>query len=217
MLYYFYRGALVPRFSLKYMKKQLVTINLKKINWMSILMFVAPFLIGLTLKLTVFKDTSYGLGIWDILITIVGMLILSCVHECIHALAFLISGAPVNSIKFGAIPKKMMIYCTTNKPMSIWRYKFSLLSPFIILGLLPFVVSTILLKWEYVLLFSTMISGCAGDLMMFWAISKKKQAKLVLDHPSAPAFYLLYDESSLPEDFVEVTEEMEINLIKNLK
>ena len=138
---------IAPRFN--NMKKELVAINLKKVNWVATILFVVPLLISLVIKFTLFKNQSFGVGFWDYLI-IVGLCpLLLIAHEGLHAIGFLLGGATKDSVRFGAIPKKMMLYCTTSKPMSIWRYKFSLLSPFIILGLLPFVVSTILLKLTF--------------------------------------------------------------------
>ena len=58
-----------------------------------------------------------------------------------------------------------------------------------------------------------MISGSAGDVMMFYQLARLKKVKLILDHPKAPAFYALYAEDDLPEDFVEykVADEEKVN------
>lgn len=198
------------------MKKQLVTINLKKVNYISYAMLIVPFIFAVLLKFLVFKKISYGVGYWDYLIIILGMPILFVCHECVHALFFMIGGAPKKSIKFGAIPKKMMLYCTTNEPINKKAYAIALIMPLIITGVLPLIVAIILLDWKYIFLFAGMISGAAGDVVMIIKLLKYKTAKMVLDHPKAPAFYLLYDENDLPNDFVEVTEEMEQKLLEEI-
>lgn len=198
------------------MKKQLVTINLKKVNYISYAMLIVPFIFAVLLKFLVFKKNSYGVGYWDYLIIILGMPILFVCHECVHALFFMIGGAPKKSIKFGAIPKKMMLYCTTNEPINKKAYAIALIMPLIITGVLPLIVAIVLLDWKYIFLFAGMISGAAGDVVMIIKLLKYKTAKMVLDHPKAPAFYLLYDENDLPNDFVEVTEEMEQKLLEEI-
>lgn len=198
------------------MKKQLVTINLKKVNYISYAMLIVPFIFAVLLKFLVFEKISYGVGYWDYLIIILGLPILFVCHEGVHALFFMIGGAPKKSIKFGAIPKKKMLYCTTNEPINKKAYAIALIMPLIITGVLPLIVAIVLLDWKYIFLFAGMISGAAGDVVMIIKLLKYKTAKMVLDHPKAPAFYLLYDENDLPNDFVEVTEEMEQKLLEEI-
>lgn len=198
------------------MKKELVIINLKKMNILAIWLFILPSIIALIFKFTLFKELSFGLGMWDYLIIVALYPLLMIFHEGLHALAFITTGAPKGSVRFGAIPKKMMLYCTTNQPMKASSYLFSLVLPLFVLGIVPLIVSTILLDWKYCILFATMISGAGGDVMMSLALIKKKGVKLVQDHPKAPAFYALYDENDLPDDFKEVTEEDEIRLLNSI-
>lgn len=175
------------------MEKQLISINLKKANVLSAIMLIASNVISFVLKMMVFKKWNYGLGEWDYLLVILLCIIGFVVHEGIHAIAFLLSGASKSSIKFGAIPKKMILYCTTTKPLSPKRYKIALISPLIVLGLIPLVISIVLLNYPYCFLFTLMISGAAGDVLMFLELLKHRDAKLVIDHPTEPAFYLIYD------------------------
>lgn len=199
-----------------HMKKELVTINLKKVNITAMVLFIIPFVLIMSLKLTIFKDIAYGVGFWDYLIIAISYPVLLLCHECIHALAFLMSGAQKGSVRFGVIPKKMMLYCTTNKPLSVNQYKLSLLLPIIITGVIPSIIAMILLNWKYSLLFTSMISCGAGDLLMFLQLCKRKKVKMIEDHPNAPAFYALYDETDLPLDFKEVTIEDEEKLLKSI-
>ncbi|MBO7177937.1 MAG: DUF3267 domain-containing protein [Clostridia bacterium] len=188
------------------MKKQLIYVDLKKVNFLSIISFIIPLAIGGVLKFTLFNQIKYGLGFWDYLIVFALCPILFALHEGVHAIAFLIGGAPKTSIRFGAIPKKMILYCTTSEPIKPVAYKISLLAPLVVLGIIPYIISTIILSFPYLILFSIMISGAAGDVMMLYRLTGLKKVKLILDHPKAPAFYALYDEGDLPENFVEYVE-----------
>ncbi len=198
------------------MKKQLVTINLKKINVVSYAMFFASLIITLSFKFTVFSTYQFGFGFWDYLIIVVACPMLFICHEFVHALSFLLGGISVKSIKFGIIPKKFMLYCTTSEPISKNKYIFSLIMPLVLTGIIPLIISMVLLNFKYLVLFALMISGAAGDVVMLIELTKYKNAKMILDHPKAPAFYLLYDEDELPENFVEATDEMEQRILKEI-
>jgi hypothetical protein len=56
--------------------------------------------------------------------------------------------------------------------------------PFILLGLLPYVVS-FFIGSLWLMLFGTMLSAAAmGDVMIVWAIRHESPDALVYDHPS---------------------------------
>ena len=59
--------------------------------------------------------------------------------------------------------------------------------------IIPLVISTVLLNYPYCFLFAIMVSGAAGDVLMFLELLKCKDAKLIIDHPTEPAFYVIYD------------------------
>ena len=67
------------------------------------------------------------------------------------------------------------------------------------------------------ILFAALLSGAGGDAVMFMSVCRLKPAALVLDHPEAPAYYVLYPENELPNDFVEVTEEQERELRERMR
>lgn len=199
------------------MKKQLVTINLKKVNVVAFVMLIIPMIISISLQVTILKGVNTKIRLWDFIIMLLAYPILIIAHEGVHALTFILTGAPKGSVRFGAIPKKFMVYCTTSKPMSVKSYEVSLVTPLIFTGIIPWVVATVFLNPVYSILFAGMISGAAGDVMMLLELKKHKEATLILDHPKAPAFYLMYEDDKTPPDFKEVTEEDEEKLLNQLK
>ena len=52
---------------------------------------------------------------------------------------------------------------------------------------------------------------------MFFSLAGIDSETMVLDHESAPAYYLLYKEGTEPKDFVECTDEMEEQLAASMK
>lgn len=198
------------------MKKQLVKIDLKKMTALSVVMFLVPLAISVPLELTALKDFNTVVHWYDILIIIVAYLVLIVVHEGIHALAMLMVGVPRKNIRFGVILKQGMAYCACDVPLTADKYMFVLILPLIVTGIIPWILSTVFLNIIYTCMFIGMIAGAAGDLSMILKLTKYSSSQLVLDHPKAPAFYLMYEEDKAPEGFREVTEEEEQALLDEL-
>lgn len=187
------------------MQKKLVSINLKKLNIYSIFLFAIPLLICIVLKVLLPNNYNLSLGLYDYLIVIIGCPLLFAMHEVIHAIAFFLAGVPIKYIRFGVIPKKFMLYCSVSQKVTPKAYSLSLIMPFIFLGIIPWALSMIFLNWKYSFLFAILISGSCGDLMMLTELLKYKNVKFVEDHPSLPAFYLLFDD----DDFKTIKDDKE--------
>lgn len=199
------------------MKKQLVAFEIRKINAAALVMFAVPLAISEVLRFTVFKDRLWNLEWWDIIVIIAGYFVLIAAHEALHALAMIVSGAKPSTVRFGFIPKQLMFYCTTATPLTRNRYFFVLLLPVLLTGIIPWIAATVWLNFPYVFLFSALISGAGGDAVMLSSVARLKKSMLILDHPEAPAYYILYPENELPDDFVEVTEEQESDLRERMR
>ena len=201
-------------------KKELKIFNLNKIALLSILLFALCFAAGALVNLLAFRrpllltDKVY----WDIIITFVLMTGGVVVHEGIHALGAMIFGkCKKENISFGFIPRQLMFYCHAEKPMTASAYTLMLLLPVIVTGFIPFVLSVCLGNIFLVVAFAMLISGGAGDLIMAASLRKIPASALLLDHPKAPAYYLLYKSDALPENFNEVTPEQEEALLKSMQ
>ena len=193
-------------------KKQLVKFKTDKISELSIALFVFPFVLFAALNLLAFKRPLLVTGkvYFDVAI-IIGLFVVGLVcHEGLHALgAIIFAGKKKEDISFGANFKKMMLYCHIKTPMKVSSYMALLLIPAIVTGLIPLIISAIFGNILLVTVFALLFSGGAGDFIMFFSLLKKDKNALVLDHESAPAYYLVYPENELPDDFSEVTEEEE--------
>lgn len=201
-------------------KKELKIFNLNKIALLSILLFALCFAVGALVNLLAFRrpllltDKVY----WDIIITLAIMAVGVIAHEGLHALGAMIFGkCKKENISFGFIPRQLMFYCHAEAPMKASAYKTMLLLPVIITGFIPFVLSVCLGNIFLVVAFAMLISGGAGDLIMAASLRKIPASALLLDHPKAPAYYLLYESDALPENFNEVTPEQEEALLKSMQ
>lgn len=200
-------------------KKQLVTFDIKKIISISLFMFILPMAFAVLLKATVFKSSYGSTKLWylDLIIYVVSILLLIVAHELIHALGFKIFGkAKHKEIKFGIAPKQGMVFCTCSKPITAKAYLLTLILPIIITGVIPLIIVTIWGNIFWIIIFSFMISGGAGDIIMLKEVVKLDKKQLVLDHPKAPAFYLLYEEGKEPENFIESNAEQEKHLLEDM-
>lgn len=200
-------------------KKQLVKFDTAKMINLSIIMFIVPFVALSLLNLFVFGSKSVTTGMWylDIIIWVVLVFLLVIIHEGLHAVGFLLFGkAKKADISFGIVPKQGMVYCTCKKPMTSKMYLLALILPIVVTGIIPIIIVTIFGNVSLILLFSVMISGGAGDVIMLNQVRKLTKEQLIMDHPKAPAYYLVYEQGKEPNDFVEVTEEMEKEVLEEL-
>ncbi len=200
-------------------KKQLKSFNLNTIAITSLLMFVLPFVVFAAVNLALKRPLLLtGKVYWDIIMTFAMLAALLCIHEFLHALgAIMTGGATFKDIKFGIHLKQMMLYCHIGKPLKAGAYKFAIILPLIVTGIIPLVISAIWGNIFLVVLFCFMVSGGAGDVIMFISLAGAGKDTLVLDHPSAPAYYLMYEEGKEPKDFVESTPEQEEALVSAMQ
>lgn len=201
-------------------KKQLVKFDLNNIALASLIMFAVPFIVCAAINVFIISplQTMTGRVNLDLLVVISGLIIGIVIHEGLHALGGLITGAAKpKDINFGINLKQGMFFCHFKKPMTVSSYMFVLILPLIVTGIIPLVISTIYGNIYLIVIFSFMVSGAAGDIIMFGSLIKKDKKALIFDHESAPAYYLLYKKESLPADFEECTDLQEQELLDMMK
>lgn len=200
-------------------KKQLKSFKLNTIMITSFSMFLVSF-IGFTIINLALKNPLLLTGkvYLYVIITVAGLALLLALHEVLHAIFAIIFGKlKLKDIKFGVNLKQGMLYCHMEKPVKVIAYRLAIILPVIITGIIPLIISSIFGNIFLVLLFSFMVSGGAGDVVMFFSLAGLDNDTQILDHPSAPAYYLLYEEGKEPKDFVECTKELEDKLLEDMK
>ena len=126
-------------------------------------------------------------------------------HELIHGLTSIVVGkAKWKDLKFGMMWKKCAAYCHCNKPLTVAQYRYFLLMPLVILGIIPSILSFILGN-SLILLYGMIgITVAIGDICMVWMLRKEDGHTKVYDHPST-AGYFLFDTD---EDFEDIKKEL---------
>jgi len=196
-------------------KKQLVRFKVDKMSFLSVIMFAVSFVISAALNLLVIKRPLLLTGkvYFDIILVPVIFIVGLILHEGLHALgAIIFAKKKPSEINFGMNLKQGMLYCHVKTPMKNLSYRALLLLPVIITGFIPLIISIFFGNIFLIIVFSLLVSGGAGDIIMFKSLLKHDKNDLVLDHAEAPAYYLVYPEDNLPENFCEVTDEEENSL-----
>ena len=93
-------------------------------------------------------------------------------HELLHSLAYVLNGADYKNITYGVHLEKGIMCCLCKQNISKKNILISLLFPFIFIGVITYIVGILTDNLVLIWLSIFNISGCSGDLMMFWGLAK---------------------------------------------
>ena len=93
-------------------------------------------------------------------------------HELLHSLAYVLNGADYKNITYGVHLEKGIMCCLCKQNISKRNILISLLFPFIFIGVITYIVGILTDNLVLIWLSIFNISGCSGDLMMFWGLAK---------------------------------------------
>lgn len=195
-------------------KYYLFEMNLKWLNIVSIVLIV--FLILFTTWIGI--DLNFSGDAWTItLILIVSYLIL---HELFHGASYVLNGAHLKNITFGAHLEKGILCCLCKQNVSRKNILISVITPFVWLGFVTYMIGVATDNLVLILLSIFNISGCSGDLMMFLAFLKLKDFEYSeYDNPTAFGLYSETDlghEKLLGLNYIGTKEELEKNDLKKV-
>jgi hypothetical protein len=162
------------------LRKRDVSISFWRANFYAIIS-VLPILLILYLLYTFIWEKpaiSFNYPYW--IFYLAGVVI----HELIHGFfAMKFSKQGMKSIKFGIYWKFLTPYCHCKEPLTVKDYRIVLLSPLIILGIIPTIIGLIIGHngiYGFGLLF---ILAAGGDLMIYWKLRNENKNALALDSP----------------------------------
>ena len=93
-------------------------------------------------------------------------------HEVLHSLAYVIHGAEYKNITYGAHLEKGVLCCLCKQNINKRNILFSLMYPFVFIGVVTFIIGMILNIPLLIVLSLLNISGCSGDIIMFYHLMK---------------------------------------------
>lgn len=219
-------------------KKYLFEYNLGFVNALSILILLVTLLITYSLQLTLdggfFEE--YGLLLFDVsegnesmlslmavtFITVVVMIFWFVLHEIIHGVAYRLCGAKKENITYGVVLEKGILYCRCNEFVNKRTIMISVLAPFIIIGVVTYIIGIIFTLGFLVLLSIFNICGAAGDLAMFGFFLNRKSDIKFRELDDSTTFCLETSEDLVGKKFLavklkRVLNNKELNDIKDEK
>ncbi|MDR2292830.1 MAG: DUF3267 domain-containing protein [Prevotellaceae bacterium] len=170
----------------KYTKEY--SIKLKVIYSYMLLLYIPAAVITILFK-NIWRINTLSLNILSLnerilflLLIIVGVII----HELIHGIfAAIFSSNRFKNIKFGFSIRSFVAYCNINEIMKVKYFKVIAIMPFIILGILPIIIS-LFFGCKTLFDFGILLSiGSIGDLIMFNWLCKEKNNYWVKESDNA--------------------------------
>lgn len=123
------------------------------------------------------------------LVFILGIILSVFLHEGLHAITFLLfSKCSLSAIKFGFY--KGNPYCHCNSKIKVKHYKVVLLAPFLLLGILLYILGIYTGDSIYILLGIFNIVCAIGDVCVYRLLKSLPNESYIKDHPSKIGFYL---------------------------
>jgi len=133
-----------------------VALNVISIVLLVIILVITKIIYGLDIS-----RTNYNIG----LILLIPYLVL---HEILHSIAYVVNGAKFNRITYGIHLEKGILCCSCKQEVKKHTILWSLMYPFLFIGVITYIIGVIYKIDILVMLSIVNISGCSGDLIMFF-------------------------------------------------
>lgn len=170
-------------------RKTDLTIGIVKANLLALIVML-PFAVlsgAVVLSRVSFLSMAESMSPFDFLLYLLVMLLLTAVHEGIHALTWAMFGKDYwKSIRFGVIWKALTPYCTCLRPAKRGQYILGAAMPTLVLGIgLTAAAALTGIFWVFILALA-MIFGGGGDFTIILKILLHRQCgkeAVYYDHP----------------------------------
>ena len=168
-------------------KAYVFKMNLVPANVLSFVILIITYIIGCILM----KDSLYG--DYNTFFLIVLILAYFALHEFLHGVGYYLGGCKLKNIQFGICLEKGICYAMAYQEITKKNILLSLQMPFVVIGVITFVISIIFHIPILCLLSIVNFSGASMDLMMFFYLLGIKN--------------VTYSESGKPDEFVLISDE----------
>ena len=186
-----------------------VTLQIISVIFLIIMLFITFFFFNEIIM----SDKDFEL----IFLLIIPYLIL---HELLHSLAYVINGAKFKNITYGAHLEKGILCCLCKQNISKRNILISLLFPFVIIGVITYIIGILTNNTVLIWLSILNISGCSADLIMFFDLLKLKDFEYSeYDNPMAFGLYTNKDLSKTKLfglKYIKQTKELEKHNLKKV-
>lgn len=173
-------------------KYYLYEMNLTLLNIISIILIIVMGIITLFLvDISKIVESNF----FDLtLLLIIPYLLL---HEVLHSISYVLHGASFKNVVYGAHLEKGVLCCLCKQNITKKNILISLIYPFFWIGVVTYIIGIMTNNMELIMLSIFNISGCSGDLIMFFAFLKLKNFEYSeYDNPTAFGLYTTEDFSN---------------------
>lgn len=141
-------------------------------------------------------------------------------HEIFHSIAYVLHGASFKNVSYGAHIEKGILCCLCKQNIKKSNILISLIYPFVFLGVITYIIGICLNNKLLIFLSIYNMSGCSGDLIMFFSFLGIKNFEYSeYDNPTAFGLYSSDDLSKkkfLALKYIETKESLEITHDKKI-
>lgn len=200
------------------MKKKyyLFKMNSMILNIISIIIFI----VMCTITYLIYKEKIYDMVGLSMTISVLLMIPYLLLHELVHSFSYVIHGANFKNITYGIHLDKGIMCCLCKQNITKKNILFSLLYPFVTIGVITYILGIVLNNHILIILSIINISGCSGDLIMFYDLLKINNFEYSeYDDPMAFGLYSSNDLSSLKLiglEYVGEEQQLEKNDLKKV-
>ena len=211
----------------KKVKTYIVEYNMVYIMILSVVLLIIPVL--MTWAYFKFTSASFDFnfdnlsGFVSYTLLFVLMILWMVLHEIIHGIAYQVNGAKKENITFGVALEKGIFYCKCGEFINKKNIIISLLSPFILIGVITLIIGYLINSFTLIFLSIVNISGAAGDLAMFGFFIKQDKDLRFKELGDSTTFCLKTKDDLSNKKFISVrikkvvTDEKEIEEEKSKK
>ena len=180
--------ALCAEMERKGYRKCALTVGIVRANVLTMVMAVPICAAAVLLFRRLNPGSGYGMNGTQMILWLVGMLVLTAVHEGIHGLtwSFFAPGG-FKDIEFGFMKQYLTPYCTCGTPLGKGPYIAGALMPLAVLGIVPWIVSLLCGSTLLLYLSLVMILAAGGDMLIVAELLRHRsdaEEQLVCDHPT---------------------------------
>ena len=174
-------------------KYYLYTMNMNILNVVSIVLVIVSILI----VFLIMKLTNYNININNKEFAIFYLLMIPyfIFHEVLHSIGYVVNGANFKNITYGVHLEKGVLCCLVKENVSKKNILWSLIYPFLFIGVITLIIGFLIHNTGLIFLSVMNISGCSGDLLMFYSFSKLKNFEY--SEYDDPTSFALYGDKSL--------------------
>ena len=165
-------------------KKYFFELKSDELNILSIVLLII--MIGLTFLFIKLFNIPFNLNGNNLKLIYIFLFPYLVIHEILHSIGYVVNGAKFKRITYGIHLEKGILCCTCKQEITKKAVLWSLVYPLLFIGIITYIIGLILNSTIIISLSVINITGCIGDIFMFYNFLKIKDFKFFeYDNPIA--------------------------------